>query len=54
MLGIEELSPADRLIVYRARKLERFLTQPFFLTEKFTGVKGVNVPLTDTLTAASA
>ena len=49
MLGIEELSPADRLTVYRARKLERFLTQPFFLTEKFTGVQGVNVPLTDTL-----
>jgi F-type H+/Na+-transporting ATPase subunit beta len=49
MLGIEELSPADRLTVYRARKLERFLTQPFFLTEKFTGVAGVNVPLTDTI-----
>ncbi len=49
MLGIEELSPQDRLMVYRARKLERFLTQPFFLTEKFTGVAGVNVPLSETL-----
>ena len=49
MLGIEELSAQDRLTVYRARKLERFLTQPFFLTEKFTGVQGVNVPLADTL-----
>lgn len=49
MLGIEELSPTDRLTVYRARKLERFLTQPFFLTEKFTGVQGVNVALTETL-----
>jgi len=49
MLGIDELSPADRLTVYRARKLERFLTQPFFLTEKFTGIEGVSVPLKDTL-----
>jgi len=50
MLGVEELSPQDRLTVYRARKLERFLTQPFFMTEKFTGVQGVNVPLRETLT----
>jgi F-type H+-transporting ATPase subunit beta len=49
MLGIEELSPADRLIVKRARKLERFLTQPFFLTEEFTGRKGRHVPLNKTL-----
>jgi F-type H+-transporting ATPase subunit beta len=49
MLGIEELSAADRLTVYRARKLERFLTQPFFLTEKFTGMQGENVPLTATI-----
>ncbi len=50
MLGIEELSPADRLIVQRARRLERFLTQPFFLTEEFTGRKGKHVPLDATLT----
>jgi F-type H+-transporting ATPase subunit beta len=49
MLGIEELSPADRLIVRRARRLERFLTQPFFLTEEFTGRKGRHVPLDTTL-----
>jgi F-type H+-transporting ATPase subunit beta len=40
MLGIEELSDADRLTVNRARRLERFLTQPFFTTEHFTGRKG--------------
>lgn len=49
MLGIEELSAADRLIVKRARRLERFLTQPFFLTEEFTGRKGRHVPLETTL-----
>jgi F-type H+-transporting ATPase subunit beta len=49
MLGIEELSPIDRLIVKRARKLERFLTQPFFLTQEFTGRKGRHVPLEKTL-----
>jgi F-type H+-transporting ATPase subunit beta len=49
MLGIEELSPADRLIVRRARRLERFLTQPFFLTEEFTGRKGRHVPIGTTL-----
>ena len=40
MLGIEELSQEDRRIVYRARRLERFLTQPFYVTEQFTGHKG--------------
>jgi len=54
MLGIEELSPQDRLTVYRARKLERFLTQPFFLTEKFSGMPGVNVPLSETLRGCEA
>ncbi|HTP66325.1 MAG TPA: F0F1 ATP synthase subunit beta [Geobacteraceae bacterium] len=49
MLGIEELSPGDRLIVKRARRLERFLTQPFFLTQEFTGRKGRHVPLEKTL-----
>jgi F-type H+-transporting ATPase subunit beta len=49
MLGIEELSASDRLIVRRARRLERFLTQPFFLTEEFTGRKGKHVPLDTTL-----
>jgi F-type H+-transporting ATPase subunit beta len=49
MLGIEELSPSDRLIVQRARRLERFLTQPFFLTEEFTGRKGKHVSLNRTI-----
>jgi F-type H+-transporting ATPase subunit beta len=45
MLGLEELSPADRQIVNRARRLERFLTQPFFSTEQFTGLPGKLVDL---------
>jgi F-type H+-transporting ATPase subunit beta len=49
MLGIEELSPEDRRTVYRARRLERFLTQPFFVTEQFTGQPGKLVPLDQTL-----
>ena len=49
MLGIEQLSPSDREIVYRARRLERFLTQPFFTTEYFTGLPGKFVPIEDTL-----
>ena len=54
MLGIEELSASDRLIVRRARRLERFLTQPFFLTEEFTGRKGRHVPLEKTLDGCEA
>ena len=49
MLGIEELSDADRLIVMRARKLQRYLTQPFWVTSKQTGITGVSVPLQQTL-----
>jgi F-type H+-transporting ATPase subunit beta len=49
MLGIDELSPSDRKTVERARRLERFLTQPFFLTEAFTGRKGMHVPLEQTI-----
>ena len=49
MLGIDELTPEDRLVVKRARKLERFLTQPFFLTEAFTGKPGKHVALKDTI-----
>lgn len=47
MLGLEELSEDDRNIVYRARRLERFLTQPFFTTEQFTGMSGRMVDLRD-------
>jgi len=49
MLGMEELSQDDRRIVYRARRLERFLTQPFFVTEQFTGHKGRSVRLQDAI-----
>lgn len=49
MLGMEELSKDDRRDVNRARRLERFLTQPFFTTERFTGRKGRRVSLEDTL-----
>lgn len=45
MLGIEELSPKDQKIVSRARKLQRYLTQPFFITAEQTGMKGISVPL---------
>jgi F-type H+/Na+-transporting ATPase subunit beta len=49
MLGLEQLSPEDRKAVARARRLERFLTQPFFATEQFTGIKGKLVSLSDSL-----
>ncbi|WP_097460574.1 F0F1 ATP synthase subunit beta [Mangrovitalea sediminis] len=49
MLGIEELSPQDRQVVMRTRKLERYLTQPFAVTTAHTGIAGVSVPLSDTL-----
>lgn len=50
MLGLEELSIEDRKIVRRARQLERFLTQPFYTTEHFTGLEGKTVQLEDALT----
>jgi F-type H+-transporting ATPase subunit beta len=49
MLGLEQLSPEDRNVVGRARRLERFLTQPFFTTEQFSGLKGKIVSLEDAL-----
>lgn len=49
MLGLEQLSQEDRNVVARARRLERFLTQPFFTTEQFTGYKGKFVALSDAL-----
>jgi F-type H+/Na+-transporting ATPase subunit beta len=49
MLGLEELTPEDRQVVSRARRLERFLTQPFHTTEQFTGIKGRTVHLQDAL-----
>jgi F-type H+-transporting ATPase subunit beta len=49
MLGLEQLSPEDRNVVGRARRLERFLTQPFFTTKQFTGLDGKFVGLEDAL-----
>ena len=49
ILGMEELSDADKLSVYRARKIERFLSQPFHVAETFTGLKGVYVPLEESI-----
>ncbi|QDT06962.1 ATP synthase subunit beta [Rubripirellula lacrimiformis] len=49
MLGLEQLSLDDQNVVARARRLERFLTQPFFTTEQFTGLKGKSVSLEDSL-----
>lgn len=49
ILGMEELSDEDRLIVSRARKIQRFLSQPFFVAEVFTGTAGKYVPLSETI-----
>ena len=49
MLGLEQLSAQDRRVVARARRLERFFTQPFFTTEQFSGIAGKLVPLEDAL-----
>ena len=49
ILGVDELSEEDKLIVARARKLERFFSQPFFVAEVFTGKAGSNVKLVDTI-----
>jgi F-type H+-transporting ATPase subunit beta len=49
ILGMEELSEEDRVAVSRARRLQRFLTQPFFVSEPFTGLSGRYVPLSETL-----
>ena len=49
MLGLEQLAPDDRKVVGRARRLERFFTQPFFATEQFSGIKGKEVSLKDAI-----
>ena len=49
ILGMEELSEEDKLIVGRARRLQRFLSQPFFVAEQFTGIKGKYVKIEDTV-----
>jgi len=49
ILGMDELSPEDKLAVSRARKIQRFLSQPFHVAEVFTGTKGEYVPLKETI-----
>ena len=49
ILGMDELSEDDKITVGRARKLQRFLSQPFHVAEQFTGSPGVYVPLEDTI-----
>jgi F-type H+-transporting ATPase subunit beta len=49
ILGIEELSDEDKTVVYRARKIQRFLSQPFNVAEVFTGTKGAYVPMEETV-----
>ncbi|MDD7351350.1 MAG: F0F1 ATP synthase subunit beta [Eubacteriales bacterium] len=49
IMGMDELSDEDKLLVQRARKIQRFLSQPFDVSEKFTGFKGVYVPLKETI-----
>ncbi len=54
ILGMEELSDADRITVSRARKVQRFLSQPMFVAEKFTGLDGKYVPLAETVKGFAA
>ncbi|HNF48130.1 MAG TPA: F0F1 ATP synthase subunit beta [Chitinophagales bacterium] len=49
ILGMDELSEEDKLVVHRARRVQRFLSQPFHVAEQFTGLKGVFVPIEETL-----
>ncbi len=49
ILGVDELSEEDKQIVARARKIERFLSQPFYVAEQFTGFPGINTPLSETI-----
>ena len=49
ILGMDELSEGDKLVVHRARRVQRFLSQPFHVAEQFTGLKGVLVSIEDTI-----
>jgi F-type H+-transporting ATPase subunit beta len=49
ILGMDELSEEDKLVVSRARRVQRFLSQPFHVAEQFTGLKGVLVPIEETI-----
>jgi F-type H+-transporting ATPase subunit beta len=54
ILGLDELSEEDRLTVNRARKIQRFLSQPFFVAEVFTGLNGIYVPVSETVESFDA
>jgi F-type H+-transporting ATPase subunit beta len=54
ILGLDELSEEDRVTVSRARKIQRFLSQPFFVAEPFTGLSGVYVPVSETVESFEA
>jgi F-type H+-transporting ATPase subunit beta len=54
ILGMDELSEEDKLVVGRARRVQRFLSQPFFVAEQFTGLKGVLVDIKDTIKGFNA
>jgi F-type H+-transporting ATPase subunit beta len=54
ILGLDELSEEDRVVVNRARKIQRFLSQPFFVAEVFTNVKGIYVPVAETVDSFEA
>jgi len=54
ILGMDELSEEDKLTVHRARRVQRFLSQPFTVAEQFTGVKGVMVPIEETIKGFNA
>ena len=49
ILGVEELSEEDRIVVTRARRIQKFLSQPFFVAEQYTGIAGCYVPLAETI-----
>ena len=54
ILGLDELSEEDRVTVDRARKIQRFLSQPFFVGEVFTGLKGIYVPVEESVESFEA
>ena len=54
ILGMDELSDDDKLVVSRARRVQRFLSQPFHVAEQFTGLKGVFVSIEDTIRGFNA
>jgi F0F1-type ATP synthase beta subunit len=54
ILGIDELTEEDKITVQRARKVQRFFSQPFYVAEQFTGLPGKNVPLAETIESFEA